>query len=229
MENSSSLPELRDLDDALGAIDGEDVRSLLDCRSPTAPGARPLASWSIAECLDHLAHANRAYLAAMEPAASRAAAQGSFAGRPAVPGLFGRLFVRSLRGASAPHQGRAGASYSAANRTSTVGRDRVLSSSHDEVRRFLRHTHRSTWPACVANPFVRGLSFSLATGLHAIAAHERRHLWQARGGCARLRPGRSRSNERPDSGMAGGVAMTTRKSRPAAYLGRNCRASANRR
>jgi len=29
------------------------------------------------------------------------------------------------------------------------------------------------------NPFVRGVYFSLATGLHVIAAHERRHLWQA--------------------------------------------------
>jgi hypothetical protein len=29
------------------------------------------------------------------------------------------------------------------------------------------------------NPFVPGVRFSLATGLHVIAAHERRHLWQA--------------------------------------------------
>jgi len=30
------------------------------------------------------------------------------------------------------------------------------------------------------NPLVRGVRFSLATGLHVIVAHERRHLWQAR-------------------------------------------------
>ena len=29
------------------------------------------------------------------------------------------------------------------------------------------------------NPFVRGMRFRLATGLHVIAAHARRHLWQA--------------------------------------------------
>jgi hypothetical protein len=29
------------------------------------------------------------------------------------------------------------------------------------------------------NPFIRGVRFSLATGLHVIPAHERRHLWQA--------------------------------------------------
>jgi hypothetical protein len=29
------------------------------------------------------------------------------------------------------------------------------------------------------NPFVRGVRFSVATGLHVITAHERRHFWQA--------------------------------------------------
>ena len=29
------------------------------------------------------------------------------------------------------------------------------------------------------NPFIPGLRFSLATGVHVIAAHDRRHLWQA--------------------------------------------------
>jgi hypothetical protein len=29
------------------------------------------------------------------------------------------------------------------------------------------------------NPFVPGIRFSLATDLHVIASHERRHLWQA--------------------------------------------------
>jgi hypothetical protein len=32
---------------------------------------------------------------------------------------------------------------------------------------------------CFVNPFIRGIRFSLATGLHVIAAHEHRHLWQA--------------------------------------------------
>ena len=51
-------------------------------------------SWSIAECLDHLATANRVYLQAMQPAADRAREQGRVRRRPAVPGVFGRLFVK---------------------------------------------------------------------------------------------------------------------------------------
>jgi hypothetical protein len=49
-----------------------------------APG-----TWSVAECLDHLATANRVYLGAMRPAADRALAAGRMRKGPAQPGLFG--------------------------------------------------------------------------------------------------------------------------------------------
>ena len=57
--------------------------------------------------------------------------------------------------------------------------DRFLA-SQDEIRRFIRLYHGidlagTTFP----NPFIKGVRFSLATGLHVLAAHERRHLWQA--------------------------------------------------
>jgi hypothetical protein len=50
----------------------------------------------------------------------------------------------------------------------------------EEVRAFLRagadlDLAGVTFP----NPFVPGIRFSLATGLHVITAHERRHLMQA--------------------------------------------------
>ena len=52
--------------------------------------------------------------------------------------------------------------------------------SHEAVRQFLRDNAdldltRIRFP----NPLVRGIRFSLATGLHVVPAHERRHLWQA--------------------------------------------------
>ena len=52
--------------------------------------------------------------------------------------------------------------------------------SQNDVRRFLE-TYSGIDLAGVRfpNPFIRGVRFSLATGLHVIAAHERRHLWQA--------------------------------------------------
>ena len=53
-------------------------------------------SWSVAECLDHLATGNRVYLAAMQPPAERALAEGRSRRGPALPGLIGGWFVRSL-------------------------------------------------------------------------------------------------------------------------------------
>jgi DinB superfamily len=52
--------------------------------------------------------------------------------------------------------------------------------SQDEVRAFLRaYADLDLAAVRFPNPFVRGIRFSLATGLHVIATHERLHLWQA--------------------------------------------------
>jgi hypothetical protein len=52
--------------------------------------------------------------------------------------------------------------------------------SHADVLAFVRgHADLDLASIGFPNPFVRGIRFSLATGLHVIAAHERRHLWQA--------------------------------------------------
>jgi hypothetical protein len=51
--------------------------------------------------------------------------------------------------------------------------------SHDEVRAFLRaYAEVDLAGVRFPNPFIPGVRFSLATGLHVLAAHERRHLWQ---------------------------------------------------
>ena len=52
--------------------------------------------------------------------------------------------------------------------------------SQDSVRDFIRaNADLDLAGIRFVNPFARGIRFSLATGLHVIAAHDRRHLWQA--------------------------------------------------
>ena len=73
MENEFFAPEIRDLDDALAAIDSE-ARALVAGLSESNGAWRATpSSWSIAECLDHLAHANRVYSPpwSQQPAAPR--------------------------------------------------------------------------------------------------------------------------------------------------------------
>lgn len=145
----------------------------------TARGAD--GSWSVAECLEHLALSNRAYLGPMRVAAGRARARGRTRRGAARPGWIGGMFVASLeppprwwsklksprvtRPAAAPPLARAFANFVA---------------SQAEVEAFLRAgADLDLTGVRFRNPFVNGVRFSLATGLHVITAHERRHLAQA--------------------------------------------------
>src|SRR5262245_32217435 len=84
------------IDEALTA-NGQEARRLVSGLGETL-GAwrRDQGSWSVAECLDHLATANTVYLRAMRPPAERALARRRTRRRPAVPGLVGGWFVRYL-------------------------------------------------------------------------------------------------------------------------------------
>src|SRR5215212_2769874 len=92
---SATLPaDLQTLEVALNAAE-RDARALVAGLTETGGAWRvEPGSWSVAECLDHLATANRVYLGAMQPAAARAQAAGRVRRRPAEPGLLGGWFVR---------------------------------------------------------------------------------------------------------------------------------------
>jgi len=166
----------RQLDDA-----ERDARTILEGLDDAMGGWRPApGSWSVAECLDHLATANRVYLEAMRAPAEEALAHGRLRRGPATPGMLGRLFVRSLEPTTtmktrAPKKIRPRGSPPLADAAAR------FHESQDRVRAFLR-AYKGIDLAGVTfpNPFLPGVRFSLATGLHVITAHERRHLQQAR-------------------------------------------------
>lgn len=141
-----------------------------------APG-----SWSVAECLDHLGTGNRVYLAAMLEPADRARRQGRARQRPVQPGWLGGLFVASLEPPpwwfhkmKAPRKIRPTPS-------PPLGESfNGFMQSHAEVRDFLyTHAHLDLASIRFPNPFISVFRFSLATGLHVLSSHARRHLWQA--------------------------------------------------
>jgi len=173
--------DIRALDEALTAAE-RDARALTAGLSDAAAAwRRTPTSWNVAECLDHLATANRVYLHAMRPPAERALASGRSRRGPALPGVIGRWFVRTLEPpAKARFKRRAPRSIQPRRSPPLSDAMDAFLASQDEVRRFLR-TYAEIDLAGVRfpNPFIGGVRFSLATGLHVIAAHERRHLWQA--------------------------------------------------
>jgi hypothetical protein len=180
-DSASDLPA--DIGDLRAQLDAAelDARALVTGLSAELGAARPKpGSWSVAECLDHLATGNRVYLRAMQEPARRARASGRLRTRPALPGFLGGLFVASLEPPPkwwsklrAPRKIQPREAPALAE--SFAG----FVASQADVRAFLlAHADLDLAGVPFPNPFVRGIRFSLATGLHVITAHERRHLLQ---------------------------------------------------
>lgn len=173
-------PDIVALDNAFDAAE-RDARALVDGLTEELGGWRPAAgAWSVAQCLDHLATGNCVYLEAMRPSAERALASGRLRRGAARPGLIGGAFVRWLEPPVPPRR-RWRAPRSIRPRASPPLREAASGffATQEEIRAFLRR-FRGIDLAGVRfpNPFLPGVRFSLATGLHVLAAHERRHLWQ---------------------------------------------------
>jgi DinB superfamily len=174
--------DILSLEAQLDAADS-DAQSLVAGLSEEQGAWRASAeSWSVAECLDHLTASSRVYLAAMLPGVTRAREQGKTRRGPALPGPAGRWFLRNIE---PPVKGfvRAKAPPSICPRGDLSLSEALadfLTSQH-EVRRFLRENADLDLATIrFANPFLKGVRFSVATGMYIIPAHERRHLWQAR-------------------------------------------------
>lgn len=174
-------PDIREVLDQLMAAD-RDAEALVAGLSEEL-GTRRLTptSWSIAECLDHLATANRVYVASMQEPAEHARSRGLLRARPAKPGVFGGLFVATLEPPprwwsrlQAPRKIRPRPSPPLADSFAAF-----MASQVDARDFFTVNADLDLASIRFPNPFVPGIRFSLATGLHVIAAHDRRHLLQA--------------------------------------------------
>ena len=179
---STGLPaDLQALADALDAAE-KDARALVSGLSESLGAWRTdPESWSVAECLDHLATGNRVYLAAMQPSADRARSRGRVRRGPARPGLLGGWFVNYLAPPVKPRlKSKTPSKIRPRSAPPLSDAFAAFLASQDDLRRFLRtYADIDLTGVRFPNPFIPGLRFSLATGLHVLPAHERRHLWQA--------------------------------------------------
>lgn len=174
-------PDIQDLFAQLDAAERDAETLVAGLSEEDGVRRPPNGGWCVAECLDHLATANRVYLVPMREAASRARALGLERRRPAQPGLIGSLFIWSLEPPPrrwyklpAPRKIRPRITPPLSDAFSSFVQ------SQSDVRAFLgENADLDLAGTRFVNPFVRGVRFSLATGLHVVTSHERRHLWQA--------------------------------------------------
>jgi hypothetical protein len=136
-------------------------------------------SWSVAQCLDHLAKTNVVYTAAMASAIG-SVPPGSRARRgPIRPGWFASYFIKSM---DAPVRKKFSANKKVIPQTRKSGAEVVadFAASHDAVRALIESSREMDLNRIrFKNPFVGFLRFTVGTGLLVITAHDRRHLWQA--------------------------------------------------
>jgi len=181
--DATAPADIKELQNQLEVAEREAGALVAGLSEEQGTGRTEAGSWSVAECLDHLATANRVYLGAMQEPAHRARKHGRFRSRPARPGFVGRLFVSSLEPPPV-WWSRLKAPRKIRPRTGPPLAEAFASfvASQADVYAFLSANADLDLAAVrFPNPFVRGIWFSLATGLHVITAHERRHLWQGWG------------------------------------------------
>jgi len=157
-------------DDAAALIDG-----LTDAQANWRPSPR---AWSIAQCVDHLAVTQNAYLSAIEPVLAGAVRVPAGTTPRVAPGWFGLWFVRQME---PPVKMRfpAPRKIVPASHRSPEEAGGAFHASLDRLRRTMHaaarlDVNRVRFP----NPFAP-IRFTVGTGLAVMVAHDRRHLWQA--------------------------------------------------
>jgi hypothetical protein len=165
----------------------ERARAVASALTPEQLNWKPAGTeWSVGQCLDHLCVANDVYIAAME-----AALDGRPHGTAAeiTPGWFGRWFIDNYIEPSArTRRGRAPKKIAPAPAVAP-GIDTRLLTGNARARDLIRRAaDYDVNRVRFKNPFVRGIRFTVGTGLEILVRHQRRHLLQAERVRAKLRP-----------------------------------------
>jgi hypothetical protein len=173
-------PDLQDVFEQLEAADRDAhalVSDLDDARANWQPDDG--RAWSVAQCLDHLARATSEYLVPMEQALARARGRGALRRGPTEPGRLAGWFIRLLE---PPVGRRFRAPHSIVPASALPAKEALARflAAQKAARRLLAANADLDLSIRFANPYVTGLRFRTGAGFQIIAAHDRRHLWQAR-------------------------------------------------
>ncbi len=136
-------------------------------------------SWSIAQCLVHLNKVDRAYLRKLEEGIVKARERGLLGGRRIRYTLFERWFIRSME---PPPKRRFPAPKKvvpAEDHPVEEVLERYLATKDELLGLLRRADGLDICRAKITSPLAKFLRFRLGAAFAFIAAHDRRHLWQA--------------------------------------------------
>lgn len=136
--------------------------------------------WSIAECLEHMNATARAYLPAIDEGIADAIRYGAYAEGPFQYSLVGRIFSRMME---PPARFRMRAAPDKQPGPERPKRETLAGFRAYQVQyvdRLRQANGIDLSRSCVRSPLASWIRIPLGSAFAAMAAHERRHLWQAR-------------------------------------------------
>ena len=136
--------------------------------------------WSIAECLEHMNATARSYLPAIDEGIADAIRHGAYAEGPFQYNLVGRLFSRLME---PPARLRLRASVDKQPGPQRPKRETLAGFRAYQVQyidRLRQANGIDLSRSCVRSPIASWIRIPLGSAFASMAAHERRHLWQAR-------------------------------------------------
>jgi len=141
---------------------------------------RPSATqWSVAQCFDHLLMANRLMFHAAAQALDHARPRTFWERLPLLPGVLGRMLIRS----QAPDNARKyTASPKAQPATSDIAADiipRFVEQRREAAAWVRALDERDAARAIMTSPFLKVITYSVLDGCRLMVAHDRRHFEQA--------------------------------------------------
>jgi hypothetical protein len=136
--------------------------------------------WSIAECLEHMNATARAYLPAIDEGIADAIRYGAYAEGPFQYSLVGRIFSRMME---PPARFRMRAAPDKQPGPERPKRETLAGFRAYQVQyvdRLRQANGIDLSRSCVRSPLASWIRIPLGSAFASMAAHERRHLWQAR-------------------------------------------------
>jgi len=169
-------PDIQRVVDELVAAEHDAEKLVAGLTEEQGSRTGALGSWSVAECLEHLAIFNLIILRAMQSVMERARSERRMRRGPASSGIVSKLLIKlfepPVRRAKFKTDPRV-----LPRQTTLMNSFLALKTSQVAVRDFLMANRDLDLNYRFPMPFVK-LRIPLVAGFLAIAAHERRHLWQ---------------------------------------------------
>ena len=136
--------------------------------------------WSVAQCFEHLLTANRQMLRAAADALNGGHPRTIWQRAPILPGLLGRMLIRSQAPGSTRKFVAPPASQPSASDIPGDIISRFIEQNRDGAGQVKALDERVAAQAIMTSPFVRVIAYSVLDGWRLIVAHDHRHIQQAR-------------------------------------------------